>query len=170
MNFLYPSFTGWCLLVWYCNVGDPDRWRAICQHAIRCYNRSGFNWLMKLVFPSVFQITFSSSFLFFLTLCLIWIRVCMCYFLFSLIFENGLLLRLKSKFKTVLQGLNQSITHAQIWFLSWKLIMLENKLCVSLCHICSRWFNTSACHCFMFFLSDFRQGSNHCELWMKAEL
>jgi hypothetical protein len=109
--------------------------------------------------------------LFFLTLCLIWIRVCMCDFLFSLIFENGLLLRLKSKFKTLSYKvwINPSRMHKSDSFPE-KLIVLENKLCVSLCHICSRWFNTSACHCFMFFLSDFRQGSNHCELWMKAEL
>lgn len=30
---------GWCLLIWYGNVGNHHRRRAICQHALWCYHR-----------------------------------------------------------------------------------------------------------------------------------
>lgn len=30
---------GWCLLIWYSNVGNHHRRRAICQHALWCYHR-----------------------------------------------------------------------------------------------------------------------------------
>ena len=42
------AFAGWCFLVWYCIMGDPDWRRAICKHALWCNNWYAFkNWSSK---------------------------------------------------------------------------------------------------------------------------